>query len=174
MNLPPPEAVELVLRMAREAAQKEEVPVASAIFRIESESDRTNGDLAFQESPDAPVWRLIAADHNRIVEKHDPTAHAEMLSLKKTAAILDNERLNGLTMITLLEPCVMCGGALILARLDTVYYLAREMKAPAMEQLLALSNHGRRFNHHPELIHLDQYQEEASALLRQFFRKKRE
>lgn len=78
-----------------------------------------------------PHGTVIAKAHNRREQDHDPTAHAELLALRDAAATLGRWRLDGCTMYVTLEPCVMCAGALVLARIDTVVFAADDTKAGA-------------------------------------------
>ncbi len=112
---------------------------------------------------------IITTGRNRIVELHDPTAHAEMLAIRAAAAKLGNERLMGCDLFTTLEPCMMCSGALLFARIRKVYYLARELRLPALRSVLELPGH----NHKIDLELLDFAQLDAAKLLRGYFEAKR-
>ena len=114
---------------------------------------------------------VLAKDGNRIVERHDPTAHAEMLVLRAAAVVLGNERLIGTVLYVTLEPCAMCAGAISLARVARLVYAAADPKGGAVE-------HGPRFFAQPTCHHRPQIgragSAEASAqLLRDFFRARR-
>lgn len=114
---------------------------------------------------------VLAADGNRIIERHDPTAHAEILVVRAAAAQLCNERLNGTTLYVTLEPCAMCAGAISLARVKRVVFAASDPKGGAVI-------HGPRFfdgatcHHRPEVSH-GVMGEPAGDMLRQFFRARR-
>lgn len=142
-------AFETAFQAAAEAAESDEVPVGAVIVKN---------------------TEIIAIERNRIVEYADPTAHAELLAIQKASAALGNERLTGCELFTTLEPCVMCSGAIIHARLPTVWYLARDDKLPALRQVLALKNH----NHYCSLNHTPLAQFDSAALLRRFFKQKRQ
>jgi tRNA(Arg) A34 adenosine deaminase TadA len=146
--------MELALTQAREAATREEVPVGAVLL-----------------APDGKT--VLAADGNRIVERHDPTAHAEMQVIRKAGEVLGNERLVGTTLFVTLEPCAMCAGAISLARISRVVFAATDPKGGAV-----LS--GPRFfdqptcHHRPEVLQAEPGQgETAAALLRDFFRARR-
>ena len=138
---------------AQAAAARGEVPVGAAIVSPDNE--------------------LLAAAANRIVELHDPTAHAEMLAMRAAAMRLGNERLIGTTLYVTLAPCAMCVGAISLARIRRLVYAAPDPKGGAVA-------HGPRFfeqptcHHRPEVTHLSGDAEAKSAeLLRTFFRARR-
>ncbi len=80
--------------------------------------------------------RMIAAAHNRRYLDADPTAHAEMLAIRAAAAAVGDWRLTGCTMVVTLEPCAMCAGAIVLARLDRLVYGADDPKAGAVRSAL--------------------------------------
>ena len=114
---------------------------------------------------------LVAEAHNRTIARSDPTAHAERLVLREAGARLGTWRLIGCTLYTTLEPCAMCAGAAVLARVDRVVIAARDPKAGmagSLENLLQ----DPRLNHRVELS--AGVLEQASAeLLRAFFRRRR-
>ncbi len=116
---------------------------------------------------------MLGSAGNMIIEKHDPTAHAEMLLIGATASRLGNERLIGTTLYVTLEPCAMCVGAISLARTKRLVYAAPDPKGGAVA-------HGPKFfeqptcHHRPEVTHLGGEAEAKSAeLLRTFFRARR-
>ena len=75
---------------------------------------------------------IIARDHNRCIQLHDATAHAEMLVLREAGSVLSNYRLNGISLYVTVEPCAMCCGALIWARISRLVFGARDTKAGAV------------------------------------------
>lgn len=97
----------------------------------------------------------------------DPTAHAEILALRRAAAAVGSWRLSGCTLVVTLEPCTMCAGALVLARVDRLVYGADDPKAGAVESLWDVVR-DRRLNHRPEVIS-GVLADECSDLLRSFF-----
>ena len=144
------EAMELALAEARKAAEAGEVPI---------------GALAVYEGT------IIARGQNRVLRENDPTAHAEIVALRDAAATLANYRLNGVTLYVTLEPCAMCAGAMIHARLDRLVYATPDPKAGAAGSVLSVLNH-------PQLNHQMKAEqgilaEESAELLRSFFRARR-
>ncbi|QES46054.1 MULTISPECIES: tRNA adenosine(34) deaminase TadA [Streptomyces] len=117
-------------------------------------------------SPDGTT--VIAAGHNEREAGGDPTAHAEVLALRRAAAELGEWRLTGCTLVVTLEPCTMCAGALVQSRVDRVVYGARDEKAGAAGSLWDVVR-DRRLNHRPEVVH-GVLAEECSAQLTDFFR----
>jgi tRNA(Arg) A34 adenosine deaminase TadA len=140
------------LREAREAARRGEVPVGAVIVGAASP-------------------RILAAAGNRVEELADPTAHAEMLVIRAVGAALGTPRLAGCDLYVTLEPCAMCAAAIALARIRRVYFGAYDPKGGGVE-------HGPRIfsqptcHHRPE-VYAGIAGEEASALLRAFFRDRR-
>jgi tRNA(adenine34) deaminase len=98
----------------------------------------------------------------------DPTAHAEVLALRRAAAKLGTWRLDGCTLVVTLEPCTMCAGALVLARIATVVFGAWEPKTGAVGSLWDVVR-DRRLNHRPE-VYGGVLEPECAALMRDFFR----
>ncbi|MEU2668556.1 tRNA adenosine(34) deaminase TadA [Streptomyces sp. NPDC007164] len=115
-----------------------------------------------------PDGTLLATGHNEREATGDPTAHAEVLAIRRAAAALGRWRLSGCTLVVTLEPCTMCAGALVQSRVDRVVYGARDEKAGAAGSLWDLVR-DRRLNHRPEVIH-GVLEEECASLLTSFFR----
>jgi len=146
--LPPPMA--RALELAEQAAQAGEVPVGAVVVQ---------------------GGRIIAEAHNAPRELTDPTAHAEVLALRRAAAALGSERLEGCELWVTLEPCAMCAGAIVHARIARLYYAAPDPKGGAVE-------HGARVFDQPQCLHRpDVYagmgEGRAAALLRAFFVERR-
>jgi tRNA(adenine34) deaminase len=144
------EAMQSALAEARRAAEAGEVPI---------------GAVAVYDGA------IIARGQNRVLRDNDPTAHAEIVALRAAAVALGNYRLNGCTLYVTLEPCAMCAGAMIHARIDRLVYAAADPKAGAAGSVLAVLNH-------PKLNHQMQVEqgilaEESAELLRTFFRERR-
>jgi tRNA(adenine34) deaminase len=138
------------LNQARLAAAAGEVPVG-AVIEV--------GDVA------------VAAAHNRPIALGDPTAHAELLAIREAARALGNYRLPGATLYATVEPCIMCCGAIINARLERLVYGAADPKAGGVEsrhRLLA----DRRLNHQVE-VRGGVLARECAELLQAFFRTRR-
>lgn len=112
---------------------------------------------------------VIAAQRNRVVERRDPLAHAELLAIQESSRVLKNERLLGCELFTTLEPCLMCSGAISLARLDFVHFLAKDEKLPSFTDVMNFNNlnHYSGFGYYPNLY-------DASALLSEFFKLRRQ
>jgi tRNA(adenine34) deaminase len=111
--------------------------------------------------------QVIGTGRNERELTGDPTAHAEMLAIRAAAARIGGWRLTGCTLAVTLEPCTMCAGAAVLARLDRIVYGAVDPKAGAVGSLWDVVR-DRRLNHRPEVI-AGVLAEECGALLTQFF-----
>ncbi|MEK7252530.1 MAG: tRNA adenosine(34) deaminase TadA [Actinomycetota bacterium] len=146
------DAMRLALTAAREAATAGEVPVGAVLLD--------------------PNGAVVATDHNRGVEFVDPTAHAEMLVLRKGASRAADWRLNGHTLVVTLEPCAMCAMAAVWARVDRIVYGASDLKAGAAWSLYNIPQDAR-LNHRCELVS-GVLAAEASALLAEFFAARRD
>ncbi len=146
-----------------------------------SEEDKKWMRLALREAEqalrtgDVPVGavalcqgEVIGRGFNRREADKDPTAHAEMIALREAAATLKTWRLDEVTLYCTLEPCAMCAGAMVLARLPRLVYAARDPKAGAAGSVLELTRH-HRLNHRVQ-VDGGLYADEAAALLRAFFR----
>jgi len=114
---------------------------------------------------------IIAKDHNRCISRNDPTAHAEILVIRQAAKLLENYRLNGMTMVVTIEPCPMCMGAIINARLDMLVFGAFDPKGGAAGSMYNLSDDGS-LNHRVKVIP-GIMEKECRELMQDFFRKKR-
>jgi len=112
--------------------------------------------------------RLIARAHNQKERLHDPTAHAEILAITQAAAALNRWRLAGTRLYVTLEPCAMCAGAIVQARIDVVVYGAADPKAGAAGSLMNLLA-DCRLNHQPKIVS-GVLADECQAVLAEFFR----
>jgi tRNA(adenine34) deaminase len=139
----------LALAEAGRAGQAGDVPVGAVVL-----------------SPDGTT--VLASAHNERELTGDPTAHAEVLALRRAAGVLGEWRLTNCTLVVTLEPCTMCAGALVQSRVDRVVYGARDEKAGAAGSLWDVVR-DRRLNHRPEVI-ADVLADDCAHLLTEFFR----
>lgn len=114
---------------------------------------------------------LLAAAGNQTINDHDPTAHAEILVLRKAASKIGNYRLTDTIVYTTIEPCAMCAGALVNARIKRLVFGARDERFGAVESVFRLCDSGS-LNHRIE-IKAGVLQEECRNLMQDFFRRKR-
>lgn len=142
--------MQAALAEARAAAEAGEVPIGAVIV---------SGGA------------VIARGQNSVIRANDPTAHAEIVALRQAAAALGNYRLNGCTLYVTLEPCAMCAGAMIHARLDRLIFAAPDPKAGACGSVMEVLNHAR-LNHQMQVAQ-GILALESAELLRGFFREKR-
>jgi tRNA(adenine34) deaminase len=140
----------LALQEAERASAEDEVPVGAVIVHGE---------------------RVIAAAHNQREQLRDPTAHAEMIAITQAAASRDSWRLDDCTLYVTLEPCVMCAGAIIQARIPRVVYGATDPKAGAVASLFRLLGDAR-LNHRARVVP-GVLADSCGELLRRFFQHKR-
>jgi tRNA(adenine34) deaminase len=147
----PPAAIAEALEVARQAVAVGEVPVGAVVF-----------------GPDGAV---LASAHNQREQDLDPTGHAEVIALRRAAAALRSWHLDGCTLAVTLEPCTMCAGALVLARVGRLVFGAWDPKAGAVGSLWDVVR-DRRLNHRPEVVGGIREQE-CAALLAGFFADRR-
>lgn len=114
---------------------------------------------------------ILGLGQNRVVRDSDPTAHAEIVAMRIAAAASGNYRLNNCILYVTLEPCAMCAGAMIHARLERLVYAADDPKAGAAGSVLSVLNHPR-LNHQIE-VSSGTLALEAGEMLRAFFRERR-
>jgi len=139
------------LREAEKAAEEGEVPVGAVVV--------------------GPSGEIIARAHNRQVLGNDPTAHAEILALRKAAKKLSNYRLPGCRLVVTLEPCPMCAGAAVAARVSEIIFGAADPKAGAVHSLFRIAS-DERLNHRAMVIP-GVLGKESAAILTAFFRPRR-
>jgi tRNA(adenine34) deaminase len=118
-----------------------------------------------------PSGAVLATAHNEREAGHDPTAHAEVVALRRAGAVLGSWQLAGCTLAVTLEPCTMCAGAVVLARIARLVFGAWDPKAGAVGSLWDVVR-DRRLNHRPEVVG-GVREAECAALLEQFFAAKR-
>jgi tRNA(adenine34) deaminase len=143
-------AMEEAIALAREAGAAGEVPVGAVALL---------------------GGRVVGRGRNRREEDRDPTAHAEMLALREASRTLGRWRLAGVTLVVTLEPCAMCAGAMVLARIDRLVYGADDPKAGAAGSLQDLSSDPRL--NHRFAVERGLRAEACGELLREFFRARR-
>lgn len=144
------EFMRLALREAEAALAENEVPVGAIIVHS---------------------GRVIASAHNQREALHDPTAHAEMIAITQATQLLGSWRLEGSTLYVTLEPCSMCAGAIVLARIPCVVYGATDPKAGAVKSLYRLLE-DERLNHRAEVIG-GVLAQPCGEMLTRFFEQKR-
>jgi tRNA(adenine34) deaminase len=135
---------------ARGAAEAGEVPIGAVVVR--------DGEI-------------MARGQNRVLRDLDPTAHAEIVALRATATAVGNYRLNGCALYVTLEPCAMCAGAMIHARIDRLVFATADPKAGAAGSVLEVLNHPQL--NHKMVVEQGILGEESAELLRSFFRERR-
>jgi tRNA(adenine34) deaminase len=146
----PETAMEVALEEARKAETHGDVPIGAAIFR---------------------EGELLARAGNERELRRDPTAHAEVLAIRAASEVLGGWRLPGTTLYVTLEPCAMCAGAIVLARIPTVVIGAPDPKAGAAGSVLDILGEPA-LNHRPEVV-AGVREAESAALLRNFFATRR-
>jgi len=132
-----------------------------------------------QELGEVPVGALIVSDgkiiskgFNRCIKDNDPTAHAEIVALRKAAKKLKNYRLNGCDLYVTIEPCAMCAGALVNARISKIFYGAHDIKAGGCKSVFKIANN-KKLNHRIE-FHGGIMEKECAGIIQKFFEKKRQ
>jgi tRNA(adenine34) deaminase len=143
-------AMEAALEEARKAGQAGEVPIGATVV--------ANG-------------HFVGLGQNRVLRDNDPTAHAEIVALRAAASAVGNYRLNGTVLYVTLEPCAMCAGAMIHARIDRLVFAVPDPKAGACGSVLSVLNHPQ-LNHKIEIAQ-GILADECGELLRSFFRQRR-
>jgi tRNA(adenine34) deaminase len=144
------------LRQAQVAFDEDEVPI---------------GAVVVHDDPSVGSRRVIGVAHNQREQLRDPTAHAEMIAITQAAEALGNWRLDGCTLYVTLEPCSMCAGAIVLARIPQVVFGAADPKAGAVASLYQLLN-DPRLNHRADVV-AGILAEPCGEILSRFFQAKR-
>ncbi len=119
----------------------------------------------------SPEGEIIARGQNRVLRDSDPTAHAEIVALRQAGSALKNYRLTGCALYVTLEPCSMCAGAILHARIARLLYAAPDPKAGACGSVLSVMNHPQ-LNHRVEVLP-GLLADECGEMLRSFFRARR-
>ena len=144
------EWMQVALGLAEEAARHDEVPVGAVVVREN---------------------QIVGRGFNQPIGRHDPTAHAEIMALRDAAQTLGNYRLPGCTLVVTVEPCTMCAGALVHARIEQLIFGAREPRAGAVcSSSRVLDNPG--LNHKVTVIE-GVLEKECKALMSAFFQERR-
>ena len=138
----------------------------------EADKARKKGEVPIGAVLVADSHQVLAAEHNRTITLNDPTAHAEILALRSAAAKIGNYRLLNTTLYVTVEPCPMCMGAAIHARVSRVVFGTRDPKWGAVGSLFNFAD-DHRFNHQPEVIE-GVCEADCKKLMQDFFRQKRE
>lgn len=138
------------IKEAEKAYKKDEVPVGAILVKQD---------------------KIIARAHNLIRKLKDPTAHAEILAIKKAGKKIGNERLIGTTLYTTIEPCSMCAGAIILARIEKLVFGAQDLKTGACGSVFKIINNKK--NNHKVKIVKNVMKEECAEIIQKFFKEKR-
>lgn len=144
--------MEIALQEAQAAANRGEVPVGAVLVTAGGE--------------------VLARDGNRTLELRDPTAHAEMLVIRKASCALKTERLVGCQLYVTLEPCTMCAAAISFARIQRLYFAAYDEKAGAIENGVRFFNQSTC--HHAPEVYGGIAETEASTMLKNFFAARRD
>jgi tRNA(adenine34) deaminase len=144
------EAMHAAIAEAESAAAEGEVPVGAVVL--------LDGEI-------------VGRGANRVIRDNDPTAHAEIVAMRAAALSMRNYRLTGATLVVTLEPCAMCAGAILHARIGRLVYAASDPKAGACGSVLEVMNHPK-LNHRVE-VEAGLMAEECGAMLQKFFRARR-
>ena len=131
-----------------------------------------------QVAGEVPVGAIVVSDgkivgrgHNRVIQDSDPTAHAEIVAMRDAAATLGNYCLSGCDLFVTIEPCAMCAGAIVHARVKSLVYGTDDPKAGAVRSILGVLNHPQ-LNHKVE-VRSGVLQDRCAQLLKEFFKSKR-
>ena len=139
--------MEIALQEARDAAKRGEIPVGAVVVSADG--------------------RVVAQAGNHTRENCDPSAHAEVVAIRKACAVLGQERLNGHDLYVTLEPCAMCAGLIAAARIRRLYYAASDPKSGGVEHGARVFNHPQ--SHHKPEVYPNISEAESQQLLKEFF-----
>lgn len=138
------------LAEARQAGQADEVPIGAVVVLDQ---------------------RIVGSGHNQPIGSHDPTAHAEIIALREAAQAIGNYRLTGATLYVTIEPCAMCAGALVNARIKRVVYGAADVRAGAVASVFQICTNSS-LNHQAEIT-TGTLEAECRELMQSFFQQRR-
>jgi len=151
-DIVPVDLCDLTIELAREAVLAGEVPVGALVC-------------------DLNTWQIFGRGRNEIIKRKDPTAHAELLAIRQACSLQNSERLSGCALITTLEPCTLCAGAVVFGRIEKVYYMAPVFTGVGILRLF--ESFSSSFNHRPEIIQIQGYAESSARMLKEFFTERR-
>jgi len=145
--------LERALELAADSALQGEVPVGAVLFRASTEE-------------------ILGEGKNEILLRKDPTAHAEVLAIQSACRAENSERLADAVLVSTLEPCTLCTGAVLFARVKRVVYMTPVFTGTGITKLM--ESHGPLYNHRPEIEQTDAvFAERARLMLQDFFRARR-
>ena len=151
MQMPHEKIMHLALEEAGKARQKKEIPVGAVLVSATGE--------------------IMAKAHNQTVGPHDPTGHAEILTIREAAQKIKNYRLLNTILYVTIEPCVMCMGAIIHARITRVVYGASDPKWGSLGSVYNFAEE-KKFNHHPEIV-AGICEQQCRLIMQTFFKERR-
>lgn len=144
------EYMQEALKEAELAAKEDEVPIGCVIVKDD---------------------QIIARSHNQRDKSHNPLGHAEVLAIKQASEVVKDWQLVDCTLYVTIEPCIMCGGAIIQSRIKKVVYGAPDIKGGAFGSSIDILK-ANNINHHPEIIK-GVLEEECTAIIKNYFKNKR-
>jgi len=149
--------IKLIYNQIELALQKDEVPIASLAYDLEG---------------------IIALHHNQTTTAQNALSHSELLCIDECCKKRKNERLTGVNLLCSLEPCVMCSGAIIQARIDKVFYLCRATSGLSLSDILQSDlleslDKEKKINHIPEIVFLDEHEARIMEIMKGYFGEKR-
>ncbi len=137
----------------------------------EAQKGKLNGEVPVGALVVNRANDILARAHNRCIAFNDPTAHAEILAIREAARLVDNYRLNEMTIVVTVEPCTMCMGAIINARIETLVFGTLDPKRGPAGSVPNLYNH-KKLNHRVKIIS-GVMEDKCRELLQEFFRQRR-
>lgn len=165
---PPAWLCEELLARAKSAADQNEIPIATGLYKLE------------EILPSVMEWHSITIQINQTIQNKNPLAHSEILAIESAQQLLKTDYLREFVLVSTLEPCLYCSGAILLSRMSAVYYFAESNKGIRLTDVLNLSlsrkanqNTAGVSNHHPEIYQVENYSQQAKELLSVFFAKQR-
>ncbi len=162
--------MQMALREAQQAAKEDEVPTGCIIVKLPDE-DNSSGEQLYDNASSFPCGQVIGRAHNQVERLSDPTAHAEMIAITQAASAFGDWRLTNTVLYVTKEPCAMCAGAIVLARIPTIVFGVADPKRGGAVSVFNIVQH-------PDLIHRAEVisgvlENECRGILQNFFREKR-